>query len=486
MAQVDQTAMQAGHRGVDLMESAGAAVAAAVVARWSKRPVLVLCGPGNNGGDGYVAARRLQEAGWPVVVGALGDASRLTGDAAHHARLWTGPTQPLSVDLLPEAELIVDALFGAGLSRPLEGVALAVVRAIVQRGVPVCAIDVPSGLDGASGAVLGAAAPAAVTVTFFRKKPAHVLLPGRVLCGQLIVADIGIPIQALEALNAQAWENDPALWRQAFPWPAADGHKYRRGHVLVLGGATMTGAARLSAQGAARVGAGLVTVAAPPSVWSLYAGSLISIMVQPFDGVQGFERLLHDERMNVVVLGPGAGVNNTTRDCVLSALAAKRAVVLDADAITVFADDPQTLFRAIQIPCGLTPHEGEFARVFPDSGASKLERVRQAARASGAVVLLKGADTVVGAPDGRAIVNTNAPPELATGGSGDVLSGLIAGLMGQGMDAFLAAAAAAWLHGEAARSFGPGLLSEDLPGLIPRALRRLKGQPVAAGGGPTR
>ncbi|HTJ98519.1 MAG TPA: NAD(P)H-hydrate dehydratase [Bordetella sp.] len=475
MAAADQAAMLAGHPGTILMENAGSAVARAVRARWSPRPVAILCGPGNNGGDGLVAARHLAEAGWPVTVALLEALDALKGDAAHHAALWQGDVLPMSPSVVEGAELVIDAIFGAGLARPVEGMAAATLKAALDRGVPICAVDVPSGVDGGSGDVRGTAVPADCTVTFFRKKPGHLLLPGRALCGDLIVADIGIPESVLATVKPHAYENTQAGWLPRFPWPRLDGHKYVRGHAVILGGEVMTGAARLSAMAAARIGAGLVTLAAPRSAWEVYAAALTSIMVQPIKDERAFGDLLSDARKNAIAIGPGAGVSNTTRAHVLTALATQRAVVLDADALTAFTDKPATLFHAIHGPCVLTPHEGEFGRLF-DRAGDKLARTRRAAQRSGAVVLLKGADTVIAAPDGRVAINSNAPPDLATGGSGDVLTGMITGLLAQGMDAFDAACAAAWIHGAAAAAHGPGLIAEDLPTLIPAVLRALKGQ----------
>ncbi|WP_233237190.1 NAD(P)H-hydrate dehydratase [Bordetella sp. LUAb4] len=473
MARADRAAMAAGHAGTALMEAAGEAVARAVQARWQRGSVVVLCGPGNNGGDGFVVARCLAAAGWPVVVALLGERAALRGDAAHHAALWTGEVVPLTPAVLDGAEGVIDALFGAGLARDIEGVARATLAAVDTLGLPVCAVDVPSGVDGASGQVRGIAVAADFTVTFFRKKPGHLLLPGRQLCGELVLADIGIPDSVLSEVPPLAHENGPALWLAHFPWPRMDGHKYARGHALVVGGAVMTGAARLSAMGAARVGAGLVTVAAPTSAWQVYASALTSIMVQPLAHAGALEEVLRDERKNAMAIGPGAGVTAQTRRHVLAALATGRAVVLDADAITAFAGQGERLFEAIHGPCVMTPHEGEFGRLFPGAG-SKTDRARAAAAKSGAIVLLKGPDTVIAAPDGRVVINTNAPPDLATGGSGDVLTGLITGLLAQGMTAFDAAACAAWLHGEAADSFGPGLIAEDIPAQIPAVLRGLR------------
>ncbi len=473
MARADQAAMQAGISGVALMEAAGAAVANAVGQGWSRRPVTVLCGPGNNGGDGFVAARHLRDAGWPVRLGLQGGKALLTGDAAHHASLWGDAIEPLSPALLDGAGLVIDALFGAGLSRTLSGTAADTIAALIERELPVCAVDIPSGLDGNSGQPRGPVAPAHVTVTFFRKKPAHVLMPGRQLCGAVQVADIGIPESVLASLPVTAFENGPPLWLPRYPWPSLEGHKYQRGHALVVGGRIMTGAARLAALACARAGAGLVTIAAPASAWPIYAGAMTSVMVHPMRESGSLDEILADGRINTIAVGPGAGVSDLTRMHALQALASGRRVVLDADAISVFGSDPQALFNAVSGPCVLTPHEGEFNRIFSVDG-HKLDRARAASRACGAVVVLKGADTVIAAPDGRAVINTNAPAYLATGGTGDVLAGFISGLMAQGMDAFDAAAAGVWLHGETARLLGPGLLSEDLPGGLPRVLRRLR------------
>ncbi len=484
MTRADAAAVEAGIPGLRLMHRAGLAVAQAVAGHWPRGPVAVLCGPGNNGGDGFVAAEQLRQWGWPVRLGLLGDAAALKGDAAHYAQAYGGDIEPLSAEVLEGATVVVDALFGAGLARPLQGAAREAVQAVQQMRLPVCAVDVPSGLDGATGQALGDVfMRACVTVTFFRKKPGHVLMPGRALCGKLSVADIGIPASVLDAIGVDACENAPTLWRKVFPWPRLDSHKYHRGHVLVVGGESMTGAARLSALAAARAGSGLVTVAAPEPAWPIYAAALTSVMVHKLDDADDLAGLLGDVRKNVIVVGPGAGVSEATRQYVMAALATRRATVLDADAITAFASEPATLFRAVRGTCVLTPHEGEFARLFGDVRGDKLLRARQAASVSGAVVVVKGADTVVAAPDGRAVINTNAPPELATGGSGDVLTGLIAGLLAQGMPAFEATAAAVWLHGEAARQFGPGLIADDLPAMLPAALRALKengaGAPVS-------
>jgi NAD(P)H-hydrate epimerase len=468
MAAVDRAGVAAGVPETVLMAHAGKAVADEVLRRWPHpRAVAVLCGPGNNGGDGFVAARHLAAAGWPVRLGLLGNRAKLKGAAAHHAGLWLGKTEMASPILLDGAELVIDALFGAGLARPIAGEASKLVAALTGSDVPIVAVDIPSGVDGSTGEIRGAAARADLTVTFFRKKPGHLLLPGRALCGDVVVADIGMPPGILR--EAVTFENGPALWLDAFPWPNSESHKYARGHVLIAGGAVMTGAARLAARAAARVGAGLVTLAAPRAAWPVYAASLTGTIVVPDE----FTKLLKDERRNAMLIGPGAGIGEPTRRKSLAALATGRAVVLDADALTVFAGKTRRLAGAVEGPAVLTPHEGEFVRLFKLEG-DKLSRARAAAKQSGATILLKGSDTVVASPDGRAAINGNAPPDLATAGSGDVLSGMVAGMLAQGLDPFRAANAAVWMHGEAAREFGPGLVAEDIVECLPRVLRRLK------------
>ena len=486
MARADALAIAGGVPGITLMENAGAGVVAAICERWPCRPVVVLCGPGNNGGDGFVVARRLREAGWPVrlaLIGGAGAVTGLTGDAARAAARWTGPISPLAAvmcepDWLQSGSLVVDALFGAGLSRPVSAEVGAVIAAVAAAQLSVVAVDVPSGVHGDSGRVLGAAFRAEMTVTFFRRKPGHLLLPGRSHCGVVRVVDIGIPQSVLEQVPAVAVANHPGLWALDYPWPTLGGHKFSRGHALIAGGARMTGAARLAARAALRVGAGLVTVACPPEVHPIYAGALEAVLVESVAENRAFAALLADSRRNAVLLGPGCGVSQALRERVLLTLAAGRPTVLDADALTVFAPLPETLFNALSPHCLLTPHEGEFGRLFGadrgDRDGDKVERVRQAAARSRAVVLLKGADTVIAAPDGRVAINENAPPDLATAGSGDVLAGFAVGLIAQGMETFAAAAAAAWLHGAAAAAFGPGLIAEDLPGVLPKVLADLK------------
>ena len=484
MADADRLAIAGGIAGSELMECAGRAVAEAVAARHpSGSRIVVVAGPGNNGGDGFVAARLLAERGARVEVMLLGDIGRLKGDAAGAAKKWTGPVAAAAPRALAGAEVVIDALFGAGLDRPVEGAARALIEAINAGKAPVYAVDLPSGINGTTGAELGVAVKAAHTITFFRKKPGHLLLPGRLHCGTIAVADIGIPAAVLDKIAPKTFENVAALWRRDFPVPQGAGHKYDRGHAVVVSGPMWsTGAARLAARGALRAGAGLVTIASPREALAVNAAASLAVMVRPVDGAAELAKLLSDRRLNAVAIGPGVGVGEATCERVLAALAGDRAVVLDADAITSFAADPQRLARALRARSTqatiLTPHEGEFSRYFlilddKIKVPSKLERAHLAAKAVGAVVVLKGADTVIAAPDGRAAINANAPAYLATAGAGDVLTGMATGLLAQGMPAFEAAAAAVWLHGEAAAAFGPGLIAEDLPEMLPRVYQAL-------------
>ena len=476
MYAADKAAAAAGISTLDLMEAAGSGVANVIRARWQRQPIAVLCGPGNNGGDGFVVARLLAADGWTVRLALLGPEVEVRGDAAVNAQRWRdagGKIEPLGAGILDDAPLVVDALFGAGLSRPLTGAALDVVKRINEQNLACVAIDVPSGVAGDTGEILGAAPQCAATVTFFRMKPAHLLYPARALCGDITVADIGIPPRVLADIAPCTAHNRPGLW--ALRKPRWNDHKYARGSAIVIGGGDMTGAARLAARTARRVGAGLLTLAVPPAAVQIYAASEPGCFVQPMAGAADLDRILSDPRRNGVLIGPGAGVGMATCVNALRVLGADKAVVLDADALTSFQDDPAQLFTAIkrrQHPTVITPHEGEFARLFKVAG-SKLARARAAAAESGATVVLKGSDTVVAAPHGRAAIADNATPWLATGGTGDVLAGLTLGLLVQGLRGWEAACAAVWLLGAAGSLLGPGLIAEDLPEALPKVLKAL-------------
>lgn len=518
-AEADRLAIAAGTPGIVLMERAGAAIADAsrqILVSTGGKAVAVLCGPGNNGGDGFVAARLLRQMGYGVSAGLLGVPGQLTGDAALAAAAWTGKTGSAALLDLGGADLVIDALFGAGLSRDLDGRARAIVERLnawrASTGKPVLAVDVPSGLDGDTGAVRGVAVTADTTVTFFRLKPGHVLLPGRQLCGGIVLADIGIAPAVLESIAPRRVSNAPAAWRAQLPIPAASGHKYTRGHVLAVSGpAHQTGAARLSARGALRAGAGLVTVAAEGAAIAVNAAHLTAIMLAPFEGLAGLSAILDDNRKNAVVIGPGAGVGEATvaRAEAILRHPGRPATVLDADALTSFAGQAQrlaALVQGAQRAVILTPHEGEFARLFKgqelfvefDSehevrasgqsdwmseqpSRSRISRAIAAARFSGAILCLKGPDTIVAAPDGRLAIMGEATPWLATAGSGDVLAGMIAGLLAQGMPAFEACAAAVWMHAQAAGRFGPGLIAEDIAEQLPAVWKELAVAPGRTG-----
>ena len=450
MGQVDRAAARLGHSGPALMEAAGRAVARAVQRHTRRCRVLVLAGPGNNGGDGYIAARLLAQEGWSVRLAALAPPKPDT-DAAGAVRLWRGPTVPFTPDEAGRSDLIIDAVFGAGLTRPVSGLVAETLRAAKR----IVAIDVPSGLDGATGQPFGFAPRAELTVTFFRLKPGHLLVPGRDLCGRIALADIGIPDAVLDTIAPATFANLPDLWH--LPTLITESHKYTRGHVTVIGGATMTGAARLAAEAARRAGAGMVTIAAQGAAETYRSGEPGLLVTDA-----GIAELLEDDRRKVWVCGPGLGAEEA-RAKFPALIAAHRTVVGDADVFSAFPGNPDALKGAAV----LTPHAGEFARVFGAPGNDRLAAARDAAKRTGAVVLLKGADTIIAAPDGRAAINLSAPPWLATAGAGDVLAGIIAGLLAQGMPAWDAAASGAYLHGRAACVAGPGMVVEDLlPALI--------------------
>jgi ADP-dependent NAD(P)H-hydrate dehydratase / NAD(P)H-hydrate epimerase len=466
MYKADTLAIAGGVPSLRLMENAGRAVVAVILNRFKPCPVAVICGPGNNGGDGFVVARVLAAKKWPVRVFLVGDRKALKGDAAVMAAKWKGKVGSFhdfekSLGGRSGPRLIVDAIYGAGLNRDFPG---QLADGIHGAGVPVVAVDVPSGVDGLKGQQRGASVIADVTVTFFRKKPAHVLQPGRRLCGEVVVADIGIADEVADQLPIRLFENA----KPALPDFHFEDHKFRRGHALVWSGPEFaTGAARLAAMAAARSGAGLTTIVGSRESLRVHAQHVTSIMLCTDDR---FDEMLRDKRITAVCIGPGAGVNDQTRKAVLRVLQSGISAVLDADALRVFADEPEELFVAIKAQpertvC-LTPHEGEFSNLFRSlkaSSESKVERTMEASALSGAIVILKGSDTVIANPNGFAWVNTNAPPKLATAGAGDVLAGIITGLFAQGMDETGGACAAVWLHADAANRVNRRtLIAEDL------------------------
>ncbi|WP_206456268.1 NAD(P)H-hydrate dehydratase [Aurantimonas marina] len=491
MNEADRRTIAAGIPGIVLMERAAESVAAAAHAHYPRAErIALLAGPGNNGGDTYAAARLLGGAGRRVEIFGLVPVTNLHGDAAIAATAFDEPTRPLESFEPATFDLVIDGLFGAGLSRPVEGEAAEAIRKLNAASIPVIAIDLPSGVSGTTGQPLGEAVSADLTVTFFRRKPGHLLEPGRSLCGRTIVADIGIPATVLDVIAPTTFANEPALWMDALARLSDAGHKYDRGHAVVFsGGATQTGAARLAATAALRGGAGLVTVFSPGSALMANAAHLTAIMLKRCDDEKALREHLEDARFDAFVLGPGFGVGERARSFAQAVLEAGRRLVLDADGISAFADDPDSLFAAAHAAgkrasaynrpaLVLTPHEGEFKRLFPDIAdrhGSKLERARAAANRAGAIIVLKGRDTAIAEPAGRAAINATGTPWLATAGTGDVLAGLVAAQLAQGTPGFEAACAAVWMHGRAAELFGSGLISEDLPAMLPKVHQELHG-----------
>lgn len=471
MAEADALTIKAGTPGFELMENAGRAVFDRVISGYSEaETILVLCGAGNNGGDGYVVAELLRQAGRAVSVCALVTEDALSGDAALARRQWRGAVKPFFPGELDRVDLVVDALFGAGVNRDIEGEAADWISHLNDSSVPVLSIDLPSGICGRTGRILGVAVTAETTVTFFRKKPGHLLNPGVTYCGEVLVEDIGIEDDVLTTLDIETFENAPGLWQSQWPGYSADGHKYGRGHaVIVSGGPLSTGASRLAATAALRIGAGLTSIAGSTDALMVHASHVTAVMLKPAETAIALSNLLSDVRINSVAAGPGLGLDDHAMSLIEALLDSQAALTLDADALTLFSTDPEALFTRLHERdhmSVLTPHTGEFTRLFgpmpPEQ--NKLYITREAAQRSGSVVVLKGADTVIADPDGRAAINGNAPPWLATAGSGDVLTGMIAGLRAQGMSAFDAACAAVWLHGEAGKNCGPYLIAEELEG----------------------
>lgn len=480
MKHSEQIAKQSGVDAFSLMKAAGKAVADEILARFSSSPVLVLCGPGNNGGDGFVVASLLKKKKWPVTLACAVPLYDLQGEAARAADLWKGPVLSFENLDLPEGGIVVDAVFGTGLSRPIEGDIAEVLETLQQSDCTVIAVDVPSGLDADTGQCQGCTPQADATITFFRKKLGHVLMPGMDACGEIVVADIGIPESSLPKLGPFVHENGPENgWGEWVSDKPRNSHKYDYGHVLILGGRQMTGAACLAGKSALRVGAGLCTIAAYPDSAAVYRSYCPSLIVEHLDELARFKEHLKDPRRNAVVIGPGAGFENppALKKAVFDTLAAepRRFCVLDADALTVFADDVRTFYKALGPHCILTPHEGEFARIFPDLSGSKIERAKAAAVRTKSVIVLKGPDTVVAMPDGTCVVNVTGNGWLATAGAGDVLAGMIAGFAARSSleDLFDAVCAAIWCHGKAGENLGAGLISADLADQIPLVLKNI-------------
>lgn len=466
MQAVDRCAIESGIDSLALMERAGAAVSAAVLKFWPViRRAVILCGPGNNGGDGHIAARYLAQSGVPIV--RFGFDPKAGTDATLALAAFPGDVSSLASYQPQAGDVVIDALFGAGLDRPLTGNVAALIELIASAKLPILAVDLPSGLNGRTGRPTGACFRADRTVTFAGPKPGHVLMPGRQLCGPVEVADIGVPARLLTNEN-HIWINHRALYEEFLPAADAASHKYTRGHLGVFSGPLISGgAARMAADAGLRAGAGLVTLACPPSAVLTQASHLTAVMLRSVMDISGVETWLEDGRLKAFVLGPGFGDCQRAIEYAQAIARHTRALVLDADALSAFAerhDDLAALGEKTELI--LTPHEGEFRRLFGalaiDDNLSKIERAQMAASLINGVVVYKGADTVIAAPDGRAAVNTDGPPWLATAGSGDVLAGIVGAYLAQGMPAFEAACAGVARHSAAGIMAGSGMTAEDL------------------------
>jgi NAD(P)H-hydrate epimerase len=478
MRQADELTIESGTESFELMLNAAAAVADEITKHLdNNKKALVLCGPGNNGGDGFMAAKILKDRGWQVRVSCLTDVNNLKGDAAKAAAEWGEEVTSFAQTEPAPSEIVVDAIFGTGFHGILADEIAILFQKIKDVKAVVVAVDIPSGVNGDTGEADRNTLHASMTVTFFRKKLGHVIMPGLAYSGPTAIHDIGIKRGVLETTGIAAYENHPFLWQNRLRRKSLHDNKYTLGHAIILGGSRMTGAAMLAAHSALRVRAGMCTIAAPMEAATAYQSYLPSLIYEPYGDLSLFAEHIADRRRSAVLIGPGAGKEDAynLRQAIIKCceLGERKSIVLDADALNVFQGFREELFEVLHKRCVLTPHEGEFERIFDDLEGIKPLRAIEAAAISGAVMLLKGSDTVIATPDGKCVINTNGPPDLATAGSGDVLAGMITGLMAQGIPAFESACAASWIHGEAAYSFGPGLISSDLPDLIPQVLKEL-------------
>jgi hydroxyethylthiazole kinase-like uncharacterized protein yjeF len=473
MSKADSETIKSGIQGLFLMENAGKSVSDFIKSKYNKQKTLVLCGPGNNGGDGFVVARHLKESGWDVKISSLIDKNSYKNDALVMAKRWNDFIIPFEEISVGDYSLIIDAIFGIGLSKEISGTIASVINEVNNKNIDTISIDIPSGIDSNNGAILGTAFKSKYTITFARKKIGHTIYPGKDNCGEVIISDIGIKDNFIKS---NIFENTPELWINDFPFPKPQQHKYDRGHSIIVGGnVESAGAATLSAISALKTGSGLVTVACPPSALLVYASKLTAVMNKPIDSVNSFSSFIDDKRVTSVLIGPGNGVTKTTKEYVLEALKLKKNCVFDADALNVFQDKPEELFKSIYSDVILTPHEGEFHRLFALEG-NKIDRAIQAAKISNCIIVLKGSDTIIAAPNGKVAVNTNAPASLATAGSGDCLAGIITALLANKVDAFKAACIGVWLHSESANLAGPGMTAEDILENIHIALQGLYSQ----------
>jgi NAD(P)H-hydrate epimerase len=480
MRHADHLTIESGVSGFDLMLSAGQAVANMAHEKWPDLTVIILCGGGNNGGDGLVAGKFLHDMGADVRVFTLKSSLLQKGDAKKASGFWDGKTEKLKnlikANDLSDNVLIIDALFGIGFCGRLNSDVSVALDFVKHKGWPVLAIDVPSGIDGDALTIDPHTLRVVATVTFFRKKICHVLMPTMAQCGEISVHDIGISGDVIGDFDIELYENTPFVWKDRIPQKTSRDHKYNHGHCVILGGAKMTGAARMAANAAMRIGAGACSIVAPDKESAhIYQEAEPHLMVESLslEKAGTFEKHIQDERRNAVLIGPGAGLEDITnlKAAILKTLESDKAVILDADALSCFEDEPQTLLQAMTAKTIITPHEGEFKRLFPALEGARLDRVRQAITMTKAVIVLKGADTLIAQNNQPVFVNTHASPHLATAGAGDVLAGMICGLSARRMSAFDGARAACWIHGEASLQCGAGLVAPDLIDEIPAILR---------------
>ncbi|PHR58034.1 MAG: bifunctional ADP-dependent NAD(P)H-hydrate dehydratase/NAD(P)H-hydrate epimerase [Robiginitomaculum sp.] len=475
---LDQVAEDAGVCGFQLMENAGNGMGRIIMARFAPKNACIVCGPGANGGDGYVVAKYLFEQGCAVSLLSLSPPNPNTVAAQMEARLPAGVQR--EVKTIPtDCEIIIDCMFGAGLDRPIIARPAVLIEQVNAHPAPVIAADLPSGINGDRAQPGTPSIIAAMTITFEVLKLAHVLEPARSQCGEIVVIDIGFPAGTIDQVEPIAVQNHPSLWPQIPVIPDMLSHKHNRGRLLVdCGGPLQSGAARLAARAGLRIGAGWVTLCGTEDAMQVCANHETSIVLSVRQQGEPIAEVMRSQTPDCVLLGPAGGVGEAMKRQVLDLLQTGTATVLDADALTSFAEHPQDLLEACHAKTVLLPHEGEFRRLFADlttKTGNKISRVKAAAQRAGCTVLLKGADSVMADADGRVVVNTHTSSWLATLGTGDVLAGMVAGLMAQGQGGFDALCAAVWLHGELGRQLGAGLIAEDLPGAIPAMLQQFRG-----------
>lgn len=483
VAEREAVAKNAVSGSFELMKRAGKAVADAAGNLLKQGDAVgILCGNGNNGGDGYVAAKNLASAGYDVICFAEAKPDPQK-DAALAADDWNGKTLDLAQFRPADFDLLIDAWFGAGLDRPVSDGFARIIEQVNASRIPLLAIDLPSGVSAETGTIQGSAFQATLTVTFSRRKAGHLLFPGRAKCGKVLVADIGIPSTVLEGINGFTLHNEPDLWLAKCPTLSFESYKYQRGHVAVFSGPRYsTGASRLAACAAARCGAGAVTLIGEADALDIHATHLTSIMLHKKASLNDILSFLQARKVRASIIGPAFGDFSEARNLCQAMIESGilDAIVIDADAITAYSEQPDSLYdltKNSKTAVILTPHEGEFIRIFPDLAAmthlSRLEKARKAAARANATIVYKGADTIIASANGLAAINSNGTPVLATAGSGDVLSGMIASLVAQKMNPFYASCAAVWMHGRAAQLFGSGLIAEDIIGILPEVLSQL-------------